>query len=118
MSFLDTTWKKAAAGIIAIVLLVFLYNRYKKEGMVGIYLDQIANQSTNPIMIKYFGRVKDNLGWSPKDYYLENDQNYRMGNDVRFWGDSEFVNQQDYSRPMFGRLLFNRNLSNYGSVVV
>jgi hypothetical protein len=102
----------ATVALVAIAAVAFYWLLLRKEKLVGFYIEQLPRFSTDPINIKYNGRVDDNLGMSPKDYFLENDLNYRLGTEHRWIGDSAFKNHQNWTAPVAGRALFNVNASN------
>lgn len=58
--------------ITTIILFIYLWSHryYKKESLyIG---DQMAMNHPDPLYLYYFGRRKDLLGLSHRDYYLEN----------------------------------------------
>lgn len=55
-----------------IILAVVFIIAYSGSGFTGYTPDQIAMQSFDPAGFKWFGRVDDKWGMSPKDYFLEN----------------------------------------------
>jgi hypothetical protein len=57
-------------GVILILFLLWLFGYL--EFFTGYTPDQIGMQSFDPPRYKWFGRVQDKWGMSPKDYFLEN----------------------------------------------
>jgi hypothetical protein len=102
------------AIIVVVLLLVGGYwyvNKQAIERMKGIYLDQMAMKSSDPMYFKYSSWDRDITGMSPRDYYLENQTNYI--NKVApgyFEGDGLYVDQTDYlGMPPDARPLHNKN---------
>jgi len=55
--------------VVALIVYVMFFSG---PGFTGYTPDQIAMQSFDPAGFKWFGRVDDKWGMSPKDYFLEN----------------------------------------------
>jgi len=101
------------AIILIGVLLVcsyFGYKKYASERMTPIYLDQMAMKANDPMYFKYSSWERDITGMSPRDYYLENQQNYQnMVAPGYFEGDGLYVDQTDFlGMPPESRPLPNR----------
>ena len=60
------------------------------------YLDQIANQASNPMIVKYLGSERDPLGMSMRDYYVENQTHANSGVAPFIFDDMAFANQSGY----------------------
>ncbi len=61
--------------IVAVILvfLIYVYMTYAKEQFQdAFYLDQIANNYSDPMYFKYAGNERDIAGQSSRDYFLEN----------------------------------------------
>jgi hypothetical protein len=59
-----------AVALVMVVLI--MYFLFMGENFIPYQMDQIAQLSKDPISFKYYGRVNDRWGYSPKEYYLNN----------------------------------------------
>lgn len=58
------------AVVVLIIILMFLFTKH--DPFVPYQMDQIGQLTRDPISHKYYGRVPDRWGYSPKEYYLNN----------------------------------------------
>jgi hypothetical protein len=95
--------KKIVFAILIIVILLVLWKYWKAaENMEANYLDMIANENEDAMLYRWTGgdsggMIRDQAGFTAKDYYLENEMNYRNGwAPGYFEGNSKFEPHDNY----------------------
>ena len=106
MEELNGMSKTVIIAVIVIIILTIAFWMSKEYLNDPFYLDQIAMESHNPMIIKYMGRVRDWRGMSPKDYYVENDMNSKNYAAPQYLsGDIIFTNQANLGPKPLGHYL-------------